>query len=125
MTFTMACLLEVKGRWQQRGVDVSGAMVPCIPPPEIAARLSRREIANYQERCMDSWAEYLPNISPLVTGEPMLAYLKPIASFLSAGKKPPEFGRTSFLGESMQSCMVCAFHGCGRVASLDVSALKS
>ncbi len=49
-TFTMACLLEVQGRWQQRGIDVLGATVPCIPPPEIAARLSWREIANYQER---------------------------------------------------------------------------
>ncbi len=124
-TFTMACLLEVQGRWQRRGVDVSGATVPCMPPPEIAARLSRREIANYQERCADTWAEYLPNISSLVTGEPRLAYLKPIASFLSAGKRPPEFGRTSFLGESMQSCMVCALRGCGCVTSLDGSALKS
>jgi hypothetical protein len=74
-TFAMACLLEVQGRWQRRGVDVSGASVPCLPPPEIAARLSWREIVNYQERCADSWVEYLPNISSLVTGEPRLAYL--------------------------------------------------
>jgi len=43
----------------------------------------------------DSWAECLTNISSLFTGESRLAYLKPIASFLGAGKKPPEFGRTN------------------------------
>jgi hypothetical protein len=52
-TFAMACLLEVQGLWQRRGVDVWGATVLCLPPPEIAARLSRREIVSCQERCAD------------------------------------------------------------------------
>lgn len=112
----IAATFEAVGRWQHRGVDVSGALIPCRPPPAVAAQLSRAEIANYGERVSECVTEYLPHLRRLVKRVPEIAYALPLAEAIAEGRRPPllDEGQGALLRFSLHAGMTCALPTCAR-----------
>jgi hypothetical protein len=123
-TFAMACLVEVQGRWQARGVPISTATCPCEPPPEVAAQLTPRQRANYTERVGDMWQEYLPQLDAVIAKHPRLEYLRPIAAALSSSAKPTLPPAGALLRGPLLACVSCALPGCELTAATDGGKLK-
>ena len=114
-TFAIAALIEVQGRWQHRGVDVSRATCPSNPPDELAATMSARERASYVEEISTMWREYLPRLDEVIESTPEIGFTRPIAAALASGMRPslPSPAR-SLLRGPLHSHMTCAQCGCTR-----------
>lgn len=87
-TFAVTALVEVLGRWQYRGVEVSRVHTECSPPPEIEASLSRREIAEYTEPIYSMFAEYFPRAQRWLSGNPITAFAVPIFQAIANCDRP-------------------------------------
>ena len=112
-TFAMACLLEVLGRWQLRGVAVNTGRCPAAPLPEVAARLSARQVREYTESVQDMLQEYTPRLQQAVRATPAVAFVAPIYAALAAGSKPPlPPAECSLLRGPLHAHMRCALPGC-------------
>ena len=124
-TFAIAALIEVQGRWQRQGVEVSRSTCPCAPPDELAATMSATERASYVEEVGTMWCEYLPRLDEVIEGTPEIAFVRPIAAALASGRRPslPNHD-VSLLRGPIHSHMTCALRGCMRTSAIDGGGLK-
>ena len=113
--FLLGCLIEVQGRWQHKGVDVSGAGVTCTPPPELACSLTLQQQNSYTEPVAQCWQEYLLHLRVFASAGGAaheLAFTLPVVDALIAGIKHPALPDRGFLRETLHAGMHCNYPGC-------------
>ena len=71
MTYAMACLIEVIGRWHFKGVPMSRARLATMPPPHLRHLVTPEMIAVVDQ----SVAEYLPRLRRVVNDVPRLRHV--------------------------------------------------
>jgi hypothetical protein len=71
MTYAMACLIEVIGRWHFKGVPMSRARVATMPPPHLRHLVTPEMMAAVEQ----SVAEYVPRLRRVVNDEPRLRHV--------------------------------------------------
>jgi hypothetical protein len=98
LTFAAACLVEVLGRWQCRGVNVSGGRLQLGAGSESVATL------------LD---DYSKQVACLSENEPTFAHVATIYEALLTSKKPrfPK-DEQSLIRGPLRACRVCCMPGC-------------
>ena len=105
--------MEVLARWQRKGIRVSAAVTPAAPPPELAARMSVRQIEEYTESAQSMFIEYTPRMVALAAAEPRLAYLLPLFAAIAEDTNPglPAM-EESLLRGPLRAHITCGMPGC-------------
>lgn len=117
-SFTICCLVEMLGRWASRGIPVAESRGPAVPLPELAAKMSPRELREYTETTQQAFKEYEERFNALIRGVPALSFAKPIWEAIARGAKPAQPSREdSLLRGPLHAHMKCALPGCNRTTA--------
>lgn len=125
VTFAFAAVIELLGRWQYRGVDVSRLRCSCTPPEDIAPTLTARQRANYTETVGAMVTECMPKLDSIIARTPEIAFTKPIAEALARGVRPSLPRQdANLLRGPLHAHMTCGMPGCMRTTTVGGGALK-
>ncbi len=120
LTYAMACVIEVLGRWQHKGIPVSKARIAAAPPPHLLRTLTRQQQRDYTEPATQAMAEHVPRLRRVVDDEPRLNYLVPILSALVEDTRPalPPTD-VALLREPLHRHLTCSSYGCSNAMRED------
>jgi hypothetical protein len=120
MTYTLACVIEVLGRWQFKGIPVSNARLDDTMLQSVLRSLPRELHRKKSESVRQTLAECVPSLRRVIRDEPRLGYLVPILTALVEGMRPA-LPPTDFalLRESLHRHMACSSLECFRTLRED------